>query len=150
MDLLTECCDKFREMVYNYCSLFIQQMLPQVDGLTYPIQHRFTQSMNFIIQCISKFFTVAKLQNSCQILVTDCLRKMELCGHSFHVSKIRCNIFAEVLHFCINYHCNMTCYYKISDIGLKLQDGGGGGRVEAEGDLKQSVNYQLKDFFSFC
>ena len=71
MDLLTECCDKFREMVYNYCSLFMQQMLPQVDGLTYPIQHRFTQSMNFIIQCISNFFTVAKLQNSCQILVTD-------------------------------------------------------------------------------
>ena len=22
--------------------------------------------------------------------------------------------------------------------------------VEVEGDLKQSVNYQLKDFFSFC
>ena len=60
MDLLTECCDNFREMVYNYCSLFMQQMLPQVDGPTYPIQHRFTQSMNFIIQCISKFFTVAK------------------------------------------------------------------------------------------
>ena len=74
---------------------------------------------------------------------------MELCGHSFHVSKILCNIFTEVLHFCINYHCNMTCYYKISDISLKLQDGGGGG-VEVEGDLKQSVNYQLKDFSSFC
>ena len=32
---------------------------------------------------------------------------MELCcWHSFHVSKILCNIFTEVLHFCINYHCN--------------------------------------------
>ena len=54
-----------------YCCLFMQQMLPQVDGLTYPIQHRFMQSMKFIIQCISKFFTVAKLHDSCQILVTD-------------------------------------------------------------------------------
>ena len=71
MDLLTECCDKFRAMVYNYCSLFMQQMLPQVDGLTYLVQHRFAQSMNFIIQCVSRFFTVAKLHNSCQILVTD-------------------------------------------------------------------------------
>ena len=71
MDLLTECCDKLREMVYNYCSPFMEQMLPQIDGLTYPIQQRFTQSMNFIMQCISKSFTVAKLQNSCQILVTD-------------------------------------------------------------------------------
>ena len=71
MDLLTEFCDKFREMVYNYCSLFMQQMLPQVDGLTYPVPHRFTQSMNFIIQCISKFFTLAKLHDSCQILVTE-------------------------------------------------------------------------------
>ena len=69
MDLLTECCDKFREMVYNFCSPFKQQMPPQIDGLTYPVQHRFTQSMNFIIQCISKFFTMAKLHNSCQILV---------------------------------------------------------------------------------
>ena len=62
---------------------------------------------------------------------------MELCGHSFHVSKILCNIFTEVLHFCINYHCNMTCYYKISDISLKLQKGGRGGEegVEVEGDL---------------
>ena len=67
---LTKCCQTFREMVYN-CSLFMQQMLPQVDGLTYPIQHRLTQSMNFVIQCISKFFTVAKLQDSCQFLVTD-------------------------------------------------------------------------------
>ena len=49
----------------------MQQMLPQVDGLTYPIQHRFMQSMKFIIQCISKFFTVAKLNDLCQILVTD-------------------------------------------------------------------------------
>ena len=55
MDLLTECCEKFREMVCNYCFLFMEQMLPQVDGLTYPIQHRFTQGMNFIIQGISKF-----------------------------------------------------------------------------------------------
>ena len=74
---ISECCDNFREMVYNYCSLFMQQMLPQVDGLTYPIQHRFTQSMNFIIQCISKFFllSVAKLHDSRQILVTDNLRQ---------------------------------------------------------------------------
>ena len=70
MDLLTECCDKFREMVYNCCSFFMQQTLPQVDGLTYPIQHRVIQSLNFIIQCISKLFTVAKLHDSCQILVT--------------------------------------------------------------------------------
>ena len=27
---LTECCEKFGEMVYN-CSHFMQQMLPQVD-----------------------------------------------------------------------------------------------------------------------
>ena len=49
----------------------MQQMLPQVDGLTCPIQHRSTQSMNFVIQCISKVFTVAKLRDSCQILITD-------------------------------------------------------------------------------
>ena len=49
----------------------MQQMLPQVDGMTYPIQHRFTQSMNFIIQCKSKFFTVAESHDSCQIWVTD-------------------------------------------------------------------------------
>ena len=67
---LTKCCEKFGEMVYN-CSHFMQQMLPQVDGLTYPIQHRSTQSMNFVIQCITKFFTAAKLHGSCQILVTD-------------------------------------------------------------------------------
>ena len=53
---LTKCCQKLREMVYN-CSLFMQQMLPQIDGLTC---HRSTQSMNFVIQYISKFFTVAK------------------------------------------------------------------------------------------
>ena len=67
---LTKCCEKFKEMVYN-CSHFMQQMLPQVDGLTYPIQQRSTQSMNFVIQCITKIFTVAKLYYSCQILVTD-------------------------------------------------------------------------------
>ena len=67
---LAKGCEKFRERVYN-CSHFMQQMLPQVDGLTYPIQHRSTQSMNFVIQCISKFFTGAKLHDSCQILVTD-------------------------------------------------------------------------------
>ena len=71
MDLLTECCDKFREKVFHFCSLFMQQMLPQIDGLTYPVQDRFTQSMNFIIKYISKFFTIAKLHNLCQILVTD-------------------------------------------------------------------------------
>ena len=71
MDLLTESCEKFREMVYNYCSLFMQQMLPQVEGLMYPVQHRCTQSMNLIIQCISKFFTVTKLPDACQMLVTD-------------------------------------------------------------------------------
>ena len=49
----------------------MQQMLPQMDGLTYPIQHRSTQSTNFVIQCITKFFTAAKLHDSCQILVTD-------------------------------------------------------------------------------
>ena len=49
----------------------MEQMLPQADGLTYPIQHRFMQSMKFIIQCISKFFAVAKLHDSCQIFVTD-------------------------------------------------------------------------------
>ena len=49
----------------------MQQMLPQVNGLTYPIQHRSTQSMNFVIQCITTFFTAAKLHDSCQILVTD-------------------------------------------------------------------------------
>ena len=67
---LTKCCEKIREIVYNF-SHFMQQMLPQVDGLTYPIQHRSTQSMNFVIQCITKFFTAAKLHDSCQILVTD-------------------------------------------------------------------------------
>ena len=67
---LTKCCEKFREMVYN-CSHFMQQMLPQVDGLIYPIQLRSTQSMNFVIQCITKFFTAAKLHDSCQSLVTD-------------------------------------------------------------------------------
>ena len=67
---LIKCSQKFREMAYN-CSLFMQQMLPQVDGLTYPIQHRSTKSMNFVIQCRSKFFTVAKLRDSCEILVTD-------------------------------------------------------------------------------
>ena len=49
----------------------MQQMLPQDDGLTYPIQHRSTQSMNFIIQCVSKVSTVDKLHDSCQILVTE-------------------------------------------------------------------------------
>ena len=67
---LTKCCQTFREMAYN-CSLFMQQMLHKAGGLTYPMQHRLTQSMNFVIQCISKFFTVAKLHGSCQILVTD-------------------------------------------------------------------------------
>ena len=67
---LTKCCEKFRKMVYSR-SHFMQQMLPQVDGLTYPIQHRSTESMNFVIQCITKFFTAAKLHDSCQILVTD-------------------------------------------------------------------------------
>ena len=61
MDLLTECCDKLREMVYSYCSLFMQQMLLQIDGLTYPIQQRFTQSMNSIIQCISKIMVTGNL-----------------------------------------------------------------------------------------
>ena len=75
-NLFNGCCEKFREMVYNYWSLFMQQMLPQVDGLTYPIQHRFTQSMNFIIQYKLKFVTVGKSHDSCQIWVTDnCLRK---------------------------------------------------------------------------
>ena len=41
-------------MVYNF-SHFMQQMLPQVDGLTYPIQHRSTQSMNFLVQCVLNF-----------------------------------------------------------------------------------------------
>ena len=90
MDLLTECCDKFREMVYNYCSLFMQQMLPQVDGLTYPIQHRFTQSMNFIIQCISKFFTVAKLHDSCQILITDNF------GQNIFEQVKKCELYANI------------------------------------------------------
>ena len=67
---LTKCCEKFREMVYN-CSHFMQQMLLQVDGLTYPIQHRSTKGMNFVIQCITNFFTAAELHDSCQILVTD-------------------------------------------------------------------------------
>ena len=66
----TKCCEKFREMVYN-CFHFMQQMLFQMDGLTDPIQHRSTQSMNFVIQFITKFFTAAKLQDSCKILVTD-------------------------------------------------------------------------------
>ena len=57
-------------MVYN-CSHFMLQMPPNVDGLKYPIQHRSTQSMNFVIQCITKFFTAAKLHDSSQILVTD-------------------------------------------------------------------------------
>ena len=46
--------------------------------------------------------------------------------------KILGNIFTEVLHFCINCHCNMTCYYKISDISLKLpagREGGGGDEI---------------------
>ena len=90
---LTKCCEKFREMVYSR-SHFMQQMLPQVDGLTYPIQHRSTESMNFVIQCITKFFTAAKLHDSCQILVTDSLSKMGLCGHSFHVSKLFYLIFS--------------------------------------------------------
>ena len=84
---LTKCCEKFRKMVYN-CSQFKQQMLPQVDGLTYSIQHRSTESMNFIIQCITNIFTAAKLHDSCQSLVTDSLSKIGLCGHSFHVSKL--------------------------------------------------------------
>ena len=63
---LTKCCEKFREMAYN-CSHFMQQLLPQVDGLTYLIQHRSTQSMNFVIQCITKFLLhAAKLHDSCQ------------------------------------------------------------------------------------
>ena len=90
---LTKCCEKFREMVYN-CSHFMQEMLPQVDGLTYLIQHRSTHSMNFVIQGITKFFTAAKLHDSCQILVTDCLSEMGLCGHSFHVSKLFYPIFS--------------------------------------------------------
>ena len=35
------------------------------------------------------------------------------------------------------------------DISLKVQDRWGGEGVEVEGNLKQSVNYQWKDFFSF-
>ena len=93
MDLLTECCEKFREMVYNYCFLFMQQMLPQVDGLTYPIQHRFTQSMNFIIQCISKFLLQLNYMTPVKFWSQTCLRKMGSCGHSFHVSKLFCAIF---------------------------------------------------------
>ena len=57
-------------MVYN-CSHFMLQILPKLDGLKYPIQHRSIQSMNFVIQCITKFFTAAKLHDSSQILVTD-------------------------------------------------------------------------------
>ena len=49
----------------------MQQMLPKVDGLKYPIQHRSTQSMKFVIQCITKFFTAAELHDYCQILVID-------------------------------------------------------------------------------
>ena len=67
---LTKCCEKFREMVYN-CSHFMLQMLPKVDGLKYPIQQRSTQSMNFVIQCITKFFTAVNLHDSSQNLVTD-------------------------------------------------------------------------------
>ena len=79
----------------------MQQMLPQVDGLTYPIQHRSTQSMNFVIQCITEFFTAPKLHDSCQILVTDSLSKMGLCGHSFHVSKLFCPIFSLNFHISV-------------------------------------------------
>ena len=57
-------------MIYN-CSNFMLQMLPKVDGPKYPIQQRSTQSMNFVIQCITKFFTAAKLHDSSQILDTD-------------------------------------------------------------------------------
>ena len=41
----------------------------------------------------------------------------------------------------------MTCYYKISDISLKLQDGGGGGwgRLRPETECKLSV----ERFFQF-
>ena len=51
------------------------------------------------------------------------------------------NSSMQCLHFCIKYRCNMACHYKINVSG-----GGGGG---GEGDLKQSINYRLKDFSVF-
>ena len=68
---------------------------------------------------------------------------MELCGHSFHVSKLFCAIFS--LKFCISVFITTVALQNQCDISLKLQDGGEG--FEVEGDLKQSVNYQLKDIF---
>ena len=87
-------------MVYNF-SHFMQQMLSQVDGLTYLIQHRSTKSMNFVIQCKTKFFTAAKLHDSCQILVADSLSKMGLCGHSFHLSQLFYLIFSLKFHISV-------------------------------------------------
>ena len=96
---LTKCCEKFKEMVYN-CSHFMQQMLPQVDGLTYLIQHRSTQSINFVIQCITKFFTAAKLYYSCQILVTD--------NCSFIAPSGRCKLGITLVYSLRNVYENAT------------------------------------------
>ena len=98
---LTKCCEKFRKMVYNCSSHFVQLMLPQVDGLTYPIQHRSIQSMNFVTQHITKFFAAAKLHDSCQILVTDSQSKMGLCGDSFHACKLFYLIFSLKFHISV-------------------------------------------------
>ena len=98
------------------------------------VRGREENKLFFKIEVCSKYF------------VQDCLRKMGLCGHSFHVSKLFCAIFS--LKFCISVLITTVIWLQIT--GRWGGGGGGGGGGKVEGDLKQSVNYQLKDFFSFC
>ena len=67
--------------------------------------------------------TFFKIEVCSKYFVQDCLSKMGLCGHSFHVSKLFYLIFS--LKFDISVLNQNQC-----DISLTVQDwGGGGGRL---------------------
>ena len=148
---LTKCCEKFREMVYNF-SHFMQQMLPQVDGLKYPIQHRSTKSMKFLIQCRLNFLLQLNYTTPVKFWSQTFLSKMGLCGHSFHVSKRFYPIFSLKFHISVLNAAviwpaiTKSMWYWFDSTGWEGGGGWGSGRRRPE----QSVDYQLKDFFRFC